>query len=139
MTIRPFREADRQAVIALWRVSGLLRPWNDPDKDIDRKLAIQPDLLIVVEQEGHLIATAMAGYDGHRGSVYYLAVDPSYQHQGIGRRLMERIEETLHALGCPKLNILVRTSNKEVLAFYRKLGYSADEAVSLGKRLIPDE
>ncbi|WP_043526557.1 GNAT family acetyltransferase [Litchfieldella xinjiangensis] len=139
MTIRPFREADRQAVIALWRVCGLLRPWNDPDKDIDRKLAVQPGLLIVVEQEGHLIATAMAGYDGHRGSVYYLAVDPSYQYQGIGRRLMERIEETLHALGCPKLNILIRTSNEEVLSFYRKLGYSVDEAVSLGKRLIPDE
>ncbi|MDX5379153.1 MAG: GNAT family acetyltransferase [Halomonas sp.] len=137
--IRTYQEEDQSAVIALWHACGLVRPWNDPAKDIERKVSMQPELFFVGEREGRVIATAMAGYDGHRGSVYYLAVDPACQHQGLGRLLMATIEQRLHAMGCPKLNILVRTTNETVLAFYRKLGYSVDEAVSLGKRLIPDD
>ncbi|WP_229804142.1 GNAT family N-acetyltransferase [Modicisalibacter luteus] len=87
----------------------------------------------------NVIASAMAGFDGHRGSVFYLAIDPESQHLGYGRQLMTHIEEALHAMGCPKMNILVRATNDEVLAFYRKLGYSVDDAVSIGKRLIPDD
>ncbi|MHB0777486.1 GNAT family acetyltransferase [Halomonas sp. WWR20] len=139
MNIRPYRETDRNAVIALWHTCGLIRPWNDPEKDIERKLTVQPELFFVGELDGKVMASAMAGFDGHRGSVFYLAIDPGSQHMGYGRQLMAHVEEALHAMGCPKMNILVRTSNEAVLVFYRKLGYTLDEAVSIGKRLIPDD
>lgn len=100
---------------------------------------MQAELFLVGEFEGRIVASAMAGFDGHRGSVYYLAVDPRHQHMGHGRELMARVEAQLLALGCPKLNIAVRTSNESVLAFYRRLGYSVDDVVSLGKRLIADD
>ncbi|WP_104204074.1 GNAT family acetyltransferase [Billgrantia saliphila] len=138
MQIREFSEADRQAVITLWQDCGLTRPWNDPNKDIDRKLTVQPELFLVGELEGRLIASAMAGFDGHRGSIYYLAVDPRHQHKGYGLTLMARVEKMLQAMGCPKLNVIVRSSNEEVSAFYGRLGYSTDDVVCIGKRLIPD-
>lgn len=138
MEIRSFRENDRGQVIELWNACGLTRPWNDPDKDISRKLAVQPELFFVGEIDGKVVASAMAGYDGHRGSVFYLAVSPEYQGQGFGKTLMQKIETTLEAIGCPKLNIVVRSSNETVLAFYRQLGYATDDVVSIGRRLIPD-
>ena len=139
MKIRPFYEPDRQAIIQLWQDCVLTRPWNDPNQDISRKVAFQPELFLVAEDAGQVIASAMAGYDGHRGSVYYLAVSPEYQARGIGKQLMSAIEDRLIKLGCPKLNIVVRSSNDKVLEFYRKLGYLADDVVSLGKRLIADK
>lgn len=138
MQIRLFREADRNAVIELWHACGLTRAWNDPDKDITRKFNIQPELFFVGEIEKRVIASAMAGYDGHRGSVFYLAISPGCQGLGYGRLMMQRIEDALKAMGCPKLNIVVRTSNEKVLEFYDHLGYATDDVVSLGKRLIPD-
>ena len=138
---RPFAPADTEAVVALWRDCGLLRPWNDPHKDIARKLAVQPELFLVVEDrgaDGRLAASAMAGYDGHRGSLYYLAVAPRCQGQGLGRALVAHAEALLIERGCPKLNLMVRSSNLAVLEFYRRLGYAADEAVPLSRRLIPD-
>lgn len=138
MEVRPFRERDRDQVIELWKICGLTRPWNNPDKDISRKLAVQPELFFVGEVEGKVIASAMAGYDGHRGSIYYLAVSPQCQGRGFGKALMHRAEVALLAMGCPKLNIVVRSSNEAVLAFYSRLGYEADDVVSIGKRLIPD-
>lgn len=139
MKIRPFKESDRQAIIQLWQVCDLTRPWNDPNTDISRKVAFQPELFLVGEDKGQVIASAMAGYDGHRGSVYYLAVSPEYQARGIGKQIMIEIEDRLIKQGCPKLNIVVRSSNDKVLEFYRKRGYSPDDVVSLGKRLIADE
>lgn len=127
MNIRTFIDSDTEAVIDLWEVCGLTRPWNDPRKDIARKLAFQPDLFLVGDIDGKVMASAMAGYDGHRGSVFYLAVSPDYQHRGYGKLLMARIEELLTSIGCPKLNIVVRTSNEKVLAFYDSLGYTTDE------------
>ncbi|MES3007031.1 MAG: GNAT family acetyltransferase [Pseudomonadota bacterium] len=138
MNIRKFSKVDSSAVIQLWDACGLTRPWNDPVKDIDRKLLVQPDLFLVGELDNRIIASAMAGYDGHRGSVYYLAVSPGQQGNGYGKMLMEKIEVLLIGKGCPKLNIVVRTSNDGVLSFYDKLGYKTDEVVSIGKRLIPD-
>jgi ribosomal protein S18 acetylase RimI-like enzyme len=138
MEVRVFRESDRGQVIELWKACGLTRPWNDPDKDISRKLAVQPGLFFVGEVAGEVVATAMAGYDGHRGSVFYLAVSPVYQGRGFGRVLMHKVEVALEALGCPKLNIVVRSSNEAVLAFYSRLGYATDDVVSIGKRLIQD-
>lgn len=138
MQIRTFSESDRTAVIELWQACGLTRPWNDPDLDITRKLQVQPELFLVGEIQGKLIASVMAGYDGHRGSVFYLAVSPDHQGKGSGKRLMAQIEHLLVSMGCPKLNIVVRTDNEQVLKFYDRLGYGRDDVVSLGKRLIPD-
>jgi ribosomal protein S18 acetylase RimI-like enzyme len=138
ISIRTFQESDRASTISLWQASDLTRPWNDPDKDIDRKIQFQPDLFFVGEVDSQVIASAMAGYDGHRGSVYYLAVLPEFQGKGYGQTLMAHIESTLAELGCPKLNIVVRTTNEKVLGFYSELTYSTDDVVSLGKRLIPD-
>jgi ribosomal protein S18 acetylase RimI-like enzyme len=138
MRILAYDEADEAAVVALWRRCGLTRPWNDPHRDIARKLAVQRELFVVGTVDGRLVATAMAGYDGHRGWVNYLAVDPGSQGRGYGRAMMAEVESLLLARGCPKLNLQVRASNVEVLAFYRHLGYVQDEAVSLGKRLIVD-
>ena len=138
MEIRKFRETDRPSVIALWEACDLTRPWNDPNKDIDRKVQFQPDLFLVGEVDSKIVASAMAGYDGHRGSVFYLAVSPSQQGKGIGQSLMRHIEQALINLGCPKLNIVVRSTNERVLGFYNNLSYKPDDVASIGKRLIPD-
>lgn len=139
MEIRRYRAADEGSVIELWEACGLTRPWNDPRKDIARKLAEQPELFLVGTVDGGVVATAMAGYDGHRGWVYYLAVAPGDRRKSFGRALMHEVERLLLARGCPKVNLQVRTDNAEVIEFYRKLGYSVDERVSLGRRLIPDQ
>jgi ribosomal protein S18 acetylase RimI-like enzyme len=138
MHIREFSKKDTKAVIALWHECGLIRPWNDPVKDIERKFSFQPELFLVGEIDNAVIATAMAGYDGHRGSVFYLAVSVNKQKSGYGKQLMDRIEALLIEKGCPKLNIVVRSSNYQVLDFYSSLDYLPDEVASIGKRLIPD-
>jgi ribosomal protein S18 acetylase RimI-like enzyme len=142
MRIRPYAAGDETAVIALWEKCGLTRPWNDPRKDIARKLSVQPELFLVGiagdPREGELVASVMAGYEGHRGWVNYLAVAPGHRRKGLGRILMQEVEKRLVERGCPKLNMQVRSSNTEAMAFYRRLGYVPDEAVALGKRLIPD-
>lgn len=139
MQIRPFRDEDEQAVVALWRACGLTRPWNDPHKDIARKRVAQREMFLVGELDGQVVATAMAGYDGHRAWMYYLAVDPAHQRKGLATLLVRRIEEEMLVRGCPKVSLLVRSTNEQVLSFYRKLGYLQDDSVPLGKRLIPDE
>lgn len=139
MLIRAFRQGDENAVVALWRECGLTRPWNDPARDIARKMTVQPELFLVGLVDDKIVATLMAGYEGHRGWVNYLAVAPQCRRRGFGRVLMQEAEGRLLALGCPKVNIQVRNSNAEALAFYRAIGYAQDEAVSLGKRLIPDK
>nr|WP_145547760.1 GNAT family acetyltransferase [Variovorax boronicumulans] len=138
MQIRPYLEADEAAVVALWQACGLTRPWNDPHKDIARKLTVQRELFLVGDVDGRIVASVMAGYEGHRGWVNYLAVAPELRGQGHGAALMRHVEQALRARGCPKISLLVRSSNSAVQAFYRRLGYAVDEAVPLGKRLIPD-
>jgi ribosomal protein S18 acetylase RimI-like enzyme len=138
MHIRPFRLTDETAVIALWQRCELTRPWNDPHKDIQRKLKVQPELFLLGEIDDKVVASVMAGFDGHRGWINYLAVCPTQRRRGLGRQLMEEVERRLTALGCPKLNLQVRSDNQAVLTFYRNLGYQVDEVVSLGKRLIAD-
>ena len=138
MKIRAFQPADEATVIALWRECGLTRPWNDPHADIARKLTEQPDLFLVGTVAAEVVASAMVGFDGHRGWVYYLAVTPRHRKRSYGRALMQEAERLLIERGCPKLNLLVRSSNTEVIEFYRRLGYVQDETVSLGKRLIHD-
>lgn len=137
--IRPFTLEDSDAVVAIWTRCGLVVSWNDPHKDIARKLKVNPELFLVAEQNGRIAGTVMGGYEGHRGWINYLAVLPTFQKQGIGRALMQTVEAKLLALGCPKINLQVRSSNTAVIQFYGHIGYHIDEVVSLGKRLIPDE
>ena len=138
MQIRSFNPGDEAAVVALWNECGLTRPWNDPHKDIARKLAVQPELFLVGVSDGAVIASVMAGYEGHRGWMNYLAVAPRFRGRGLGRLLVAEVERLLLERGCPKVNLQVRASNPEAVAFYRRLGYAQDESISLGKRLIVD-
>ncbi|PRI11646.1 GNAT family acetyltransferase [Leucobacter massiliensis] len=139
MRIRAFVPADTEAVVALWEEAGLTRPWNDPHRDIARKATVQPELFLVAEDaEGRIVGSVMAGYEGHRGWMNYLAAAQDARGLGIGRALVERVERELHARGCPKVSLQVRSGNARVIDFYEHLGYAVDDVVSLGKRLIPD-
>lgn len=137
-SIRPFTAADTEAVVSLWRDCGLTRPWNDPYKDIGRKLQVQGDLFLVATVDGSVAGTVMAGYDGHRGWINYLAVSPRRRRLGIARRLMAHVENVLAERGCPKINLQIRDTNTDVIAFYEAIGYAQDPVVSMGRRLIPD-
>ena len=137
-TILTFHPGDTAAVISLWRACELTRPWNNPELDIQRKLAVKDELFLVADDDGLIVGSIMGGYEGHRGWINYLAVSPTAQKQGLGRDLMSAVETRLLNLGCPKINLQVRTGNDAVIAFYEAIGYSNDECVSFGKRIIPD-
>jgi ribosomal protein S18 acetylase RimI-like enzyme len=139
MNVRPYQEADRLAVIGLWEETGLAVPQNDPGKDIDRKMKVDPELFLVGEVDGEVVATVMAGYEGHRGWINYLAVKRSHQRKGYGRLLMEAAEVLLRQKGCPKINLQVRTTNRELIEFYSAVGYGDDHVIGLGKRLVHDQ
>ena len=139
MRVRPFTEDDTERVIQLWNDCGLTRPWNDPRKDIERKLTVQPDLFLVGGESGAVIATAMIGFDGHRGWVSYLAVDPAHRGRGHAGVLMVEGERLLIELGCPKIMLMVRAENAAVIGLYEHLDYVAEQTVLMGKRLIPDQ
>ena len=139
ITTRPFSPDDEKSVIQLWKDCGLVVPWNDPGKDIRRKMKVQPEMFLVVTSGKQVIGSVMAGYEGHRGWINYLAVHPDHRRAGIAHSLMNTAEELLREKGCPKINLQVRTSNTEVIQFYRKIGFKIDDAVSMGKRLEPDD
>jgi ribosomal protein S18 acetylase RimI-like enzyme len=139
MLIRPFTSDDEPDIIVLWQACALIRPWNNPSLDIARKLTVNPELFLVGHKDGRIIASAMFGYEGHRGWVNYLAVDPLHQRKSYATQLMQHGEQLLRAAGCPKLNLQVRSTNASVLAFYESLGYQNDEVISLGKRLVADD
>jgi ribosomal protein S18 acetylase RimI-like enzyme len=139
MQLRPYSPADEASVIGLWNDCGLTRPWNDPVKDIARKLTVQPEMFLVGEVDGRIVASGMFGFDGTRGWVHYLAVAPGRQGESLGRAVMAEGERLLTEMGCPKLNLQVRAGNERVLGFYAALGYEPDGTVSLGKRLIADD
>ena len=135
LQIRPYRGVDQLEVIRLWETCSLVVPQNDPASDIACKLQVQPELFLVGVMQAAIVATVMAGYDGHRGWINYLAVAPEHRRCGIGRSMMEAAERELRKLGCPKINLQVRKTNTDVIEFYRRLGFSVDEVVGLGKRL----
>jgi ribosomal protein S18 acetylase RimI-like enzyme len=136
LTIRPYVERDEAGVVRLWQtVFPDNPPWNAPAEDIRRKLAVQRDLFLVGEYQGEVVATVLAGYDGHRGWMHLVAVDPRFRRRGFGQAMMSEAERRLAQLGCPKVNLQVRATNEAVVAFYRKLGYAVEERVSMGKRL----
>lgn len=136
--IREFVASDREQVIELWDACELIRSWNNPERDIDRKVAVDDSMFLVAGLDGRITGSVMAGYDGHRGWVNYLAVDPAHQGSGLGAELMAEVERRLLAIGCPKVNLQIRTTNLRAVAFYTQLGYAEDAAISMGKRLIDD-
>jgi ribosomal protein S18 acetylase RimI-like enzyme len=138
LKVRPYVSSDESAVIALWESCGLVRPQNDPRKDIARKLAVNPEWFLVAESDGKIVGAVMAGYEGHRGWINYLAVAPAERKKGVGRALMLEAERVLRAAGCPKINLQVRPDNPAVIAFYERIGFSVEGAISLGKRLVVD-
>ncbi|MFK8114922.1 MAG: GNAT family acetyltransferase [Rubripirellula sp.] len=140
MHIRPFLPSDETAVILLWQRAGLTRPWNDPRKDIVRKLRVQSQAqwFLVGLLDEQMIASVMVGYEGHRGWINYLAVDPDFRRAGHGRELMNHAEALLFDCGCPKVNLQIRKDNLEAIAFYEVIWFAKDEVVSYGKRLISD-
>lgn len=138
MIIRPFTLADTEQTIALWRACELIASHNDPLKDIERKMKVDPDLFLVGDKDGQVIATVMAGYEGHRGWIYYLAVSPQHQGQGIGKVIVLEAEKLLLAKGAPKIDLMVRSTNDKVIGFYQSLGYAAEAVTVMGKRLIND-
>jgi|ERR1035441_3999425 ribosomal protein S18 acetylase RimI-like enzyme len=138
LQVRLFQPEDEEAVVSLWRQCNLVRSWNDPRKDIRRKLQVRPDFFLVRVLGGRIVATAMAGYEGHRGWLNYVAVAPEHRRLGLGRAIVKEAERLLRAAGCPKINLQVRAANDGAVEFYRRLGYAVDEVVSMGKRLEHD-
>lgn len=139
MLIRAYEAGDEPAVIDLWLRCGLVRPQNNPREDIRRKLEVAPELFLVGVQENEIVATAMAGYEGHRGWINYLAVLPHLQKSGLGRKIMAHAEKLLRERGCPKINLQVRAGNTGAIEFYKRMGFAPDDVVSMGKRLVVDE
>jgi ribosomal protein S18 acetylase RimI-like enzyme len=128
--------ARAEDAVALWRAAGLTRPWNDPHADLTRALAGPTSTVLGAQDvDGRLLGTAMVGHDGHRGWVYYLAVQPELRRSGLGRELMHASERWLQERSVPKVNLMVRTTNKAVVAFYESLGYANGDVVVLGKFL----
>lgn len=138
MQIRTYTSSDLNKVIDLWQTCNLVVPQNDPLKDIDRKMNVAPDLFLVGDLNGQIVASVMGGYEGHRGWINYLAVSPDHQRKGYGRQIMTAVEKRINEKGCPKINLQVRQTNKSIIAFYQAIGYQVDPVTSLGKRLVKD-
>lgn len=136
--IRAFEERDTEQTVALWHAAGLTRPWNDPYLDIERKLAVQRELFLVAVDAEEIVGTVMGGYDGHRGWLYYLATAGSHRGRGIGAALVTEVERLLLALGCPKVQLMVRPDNEGARGFYTALEYEPFDTWATGKRLIVD-
>ncbi|ACL06309.1 GCN5-related N-acetyltransferase [Desulfatibacillum aliphaticivorans] len=139
MELRRYQTSDLDQVVALWKECGLTTAANNPYRDIQRKTADSPELFFVGEEQGKIVASCMAGFDGHRGWIYYLAVAPSLQGKGLGARIMRHAEKALLDSGCPKIDLMVRKTNTQMLDFYSKIGYQSDPVVVMSKRLYDDE
>ncbi|WP_404333975.1 GNAT family acetyltransferase [Sphingomonas sp. MMS12-HWE2-04] len=133
--IEEARAGDREAVVALWRACGLTRPWNDPDRDFELAVSGATSTVLVTRGKAGIEGSVMAGFDGHRGWVYYLAVSPQRQRGGVGRALMAAAEDWLRARGCPKIQLMVREDNAAALGFYEALGLERQKVVVLGRFL----
>ena len=117
LLIRPFQTEDEDALVALWKMCELTVPWNNPHKDIARKLQVQPELFLVGILDSSLIATVMGGYEGHRGWINYLAVHPDFRENGYGQKIMNSVETEIRKMGCPKINLQIRTGNYRIALF----------------------
>ena len=136
MRIRPCTDDDRTGVIALWeRVFPDDPPHNAPPKMFDAKLVVNDGLLFVAADADTVFGTAMAGYDGHRGWLYTVAVSPEHRRRGVGTALVHHAVAALRAMGCTKVNLQVRATNAAVVEFYESLGFEVEERVSMGMRI----
>jgi ribosomal protein S18 acetylase RimI-like enzyme len=135
LEIRPYEPEDQEQVVKLWHDCCLVVPQNDPHRDIRLKWQVQPELFLVGTIDSKIVASVMAGYEGHRGWLNYLAVSPEHQRQGIGRSMVEAAVLELKEMGCPKVNLQIRRSNTQVVEFYKRLGFTMDDTVSMGQRL----
>lgn len=133
--ITTYKSSFQDAVVDLWRKCNLITPQNDPVKDIKKKTSFQPELFFVGLLEDKVIGSIMAGYEGHRGWINYMAVNPEYQRKGCGRKLFQKAKDELKKIGCLKINLQVRRSNTSVIDFYKHLGFKEDDVISLGMRL----
>jgi ribosomal protein S18 acetylase RimI-like enzyme len=135
LTITSIEDADIPEVVALWQRCGSTRPWNDPEGDIARARKGDNATVLLGRDDGTLVASVMAGHDGHRGWVYYVTVDPDHRFKGYGRAIMAAAEDWLRARGMEKMQLMVRTDNAQVHAFYQSLGYFPQERVTFAKWL----
>jgi ribosomal protein S18 acetylase RimI-like enzyme len=135
LTIAPIADADVAAVVALWQACELTRPWNDPASDIAFARKGPNSAVLVGREANAIVASVMVGHDGHRGWVYYVAIDPEHRGKGRGREIMNAAEQWLRQRGIEKLMLLVRSDNTKVQAFYEQLGYDAQERVIYAKWL----
>lgn len=135
LVVEPATATDASAVIALWHACGLTRPWNDPQTDYDLALVTPTSAILVAREGGVILASIMTGFDGHRGWVYYLGVDPTLRRAGLGRLMMAAAEDWLRAIGSPKVQLMVRGDNRDATGFYKALGYEVQDVVTIGRRL----
>ncbi|PWC39663.1 GNAT family acetyltransferase [Azospirillum sp. TSO35-2] len=135
VAVRPCTAADGDAVVALWAACGLVVPWNDPAADFALALSKPNATVLAAVADGRIVASVMVGQEGHRGWMYYVAVDPARQGQGLGRRMVAEAEAWLTAAGMPKVQLLVRDTNQRVLAFYERLGYATSPVTMMQKWL----
>jgi ribosomal protein S18 acetylase RimI-like enzyme len=138
MKIRKYKSKDKAELIQLWKECKLSNSKNDPEKDINRKLKSGSGSILIGVEDGAIVASAMVGYEGHRGWINYLAVLPALQGLGYGKQIMEKAEQELRKVGCPKINLQIRVENKAVVKFYEGLGFFEDKVISMGKRLLND-
>lgn len=138
LVLRPAVAVERDPVVALWARCGLIRPWNDAAADFDFALGTGHGAVLVADRAGAILGAVMVGHDGHRGAIYYLGVDEVARRLGIGRRLVTAAEAWCGARGVPKINLMVRTENLAVLAFYEAIGYADTRCVSLYRTLDED-
>jgi ribosomal protein S18 acetylase RimI-like enzyme len=136
LVFRALEEDDIEAIVALWQSCGLTRQWNDPRKDINFARGKANSEILVGLSETRVVSSIMVGHDGHRGSFYYLAVDPEFQRRGIGAATIRAGEQWLKERGVWKVNLLVRQDNMDVKAFYEELGYEVNAVMSMGQRFI---
>lgn len=132
---RDIADGDVETVVALWQTCGLTRPWNDPYKDIAFARASESSTVLVLERDGRIAATVMAGHDGHRGMLYYVAVDPALQRQGLGKAAVRAAEGWLGGRGVWKVNLLVRAENAAVKGFYESLGYEVNPVMCMARKI----
>ena len=139
LQIISFQSDHTEALIQLWHRCNLLVPWNNPWQDIERKMTRDGDWLLIGFIQEALVATVMAGYDGHRGWLNYLGVDPDFRRRGLAKEMVAAAVARLTAAGCIKINLQIRESNHSAVEFYRRIGFKTDPVMSMGLRLAPDD
>ena len=135
ITFREIGDGDVEAVVALWQACGLVRAWNDPYKDISFARESASSTILVGMDQTRIVASAMVGHDGHRGMLYYVAVDPSLQGKGIGKAMVRAAEAWRGERGVWKVNLLVRSENDRVRGFYEALGYEVNPVFCMARRI----